>query len=279
AGAAVGGIGAYYLAKQNATSNPAELTQSIYSDVNAENQQLDRVTDIFRRLRSCRIATAQGIKTDFQQGRLPRDQASVKLAAVRALYQEDIQFTEALGGRIGERSDGYKFASDELLKTDPNAAQTLAARRAAEPPMPAMGLGGGPVYEANTAANVREAANANAKRVAGLAKGEQVVVLEGGKEWSRIRLANGATGYVSSRLINPPGQAPRPSQQAARPAPTKPPPMDVAGVAQLTESNQLKRRGLESEVATAKSEVASAAFTLEGGGISARPGLPELAEG
>ena len=259
AGAVAGGAGGYFLAKQKANSDPAALTGSVYQDVSKENSQLDGVSLAFRNLRDCRLRSAEQVKSDYAAKRIARDDAQARLAKIKALFVADVTFAESLGAKAAERGSQYDAASTQIEQLDPTAKATLAARQRAAGTGAAGGGGGGGGLVANEAARVRETASASARQVATLAPGDAVAPLDAGDapaEWSHVRLGDGRTGYVASRLL--------------RPAGTRAPSADAAGVAQLTESNQLKRKALSDEVAQAKNDANGSSFEL-GGAISRLP--------
>ena len=124
--------------------------------------------------------------------------------------------------------------------------------------MGANGGGGGPSLVANEAARVRAEPSSTGAQVASLSPGESVASLgDAPADWAHVRLRDGKTGYVASRLLRPAGTRAPASASA-------PPPKDAAGVAELTESNQLKRKSLNDEVAQAKSDANGSSFELSG---------------
>jgi hypothetical protein len=147
AGAVVGAAGGYLAAKQKATSDPVQLSQSVYQDISTENTQIDAVTASFLRLKDCRFQTAQLVKEDYRAGRISRDAAQAKLGEIRGLFAEDIAFAEALDAKINERGGEYQNASTELAKlqaappppapAQPAPAKPTAAKPAAPKPPPA----------------------------------------------------------------------------------------------------------------------------------------------
>jgi hypothetical protein len=279
AGAAVGALGGYFNAKANASgTNRTQLVSTVYGDVLQENQQIDRTTATFRRLSQCRFAAAAAIKTRFQQGTISRDEAAKQLERQRVWFAEDAQFAENLSGKMQERGNEYNFASDKLIEGDPNARNTLTLRRQQQQQQQTQAAlaAQGPLAIASAAANIRERPNQSARRVGGLAKGEKVSIVGGQSGWSEVRTVSGLSGYVANSTLTdesgrPLGPTPRP-QTAARPAPAPaarpaataeaPPPNDVAGVAQLTESNQLKRKAFGDQIAETK-VAANSAFDLD----------------
>ena len=258
AGALVGGTVGYYAAKQNAMgTNQAGLTQSVYQDISVENQQIDGVSGAFARLRDCRYRNAQSVKSDYAAGRLTEDQARQQLGGIRSRFLQDISFAENLGAKMNARGQEYQNASTELVKLDPNAQQQIAAQPAQAPAAAAQPAG--PGYVADQAVRVRAEPNANGAQLATIAAGDSVGVVgpvQG--EWTHVKLADGRDGYVASRLLRPAGSAPRATQVASAP-----PPQTAAGVAQLTESNQLKRKALSDDLESAKT-AANTQFELDG---------------
>ena len=285
AGAVAGGIGGYFVAKQRVNSDRTQLVSSVYGDLTNENRQIDNTSGIYRRLSQCRFQAAEAIKADFRAGRISHDDAVARLNKQRAWFDQDTQFAESLGAKMSERGNEYAFASNELIKDDPNAKRTLSLRQAAA----AQSAGGGPAVSAairaNQTARLRENPSASGRQVGSVQAGEEVTPIGPTTgEWTQVRTASGISGYVATRLLSDetgkalagPARAAHPprTQQATRqptpapappaaPAPAAPPPNDVAGVAQLTESNQLKRKAFTDQLA--ESKVASAnAFDLEG---------------
>jgi len=276
AGAVAGGLGGYFTAKQKASGDKTQLVSSVYGDVVQENQQIDKTTATFRRLSQCRFAAAQAIKTNFQGGRISRDEAAKQLERQRNWFNEDVQFAENLGGKMGERGKEYEFASTEMLKEDPNAQRTLSLRKTqSAQAAQAAAVTQGPNATINAAANLRERPAENARRVGALTKGDKVgLVGPTTGAWTQVQTTTGLTGYVITRALSDdagrplagrPAQVARPAPAPApapRPAADTPPPNDVAGVAQLTESNQVKRKAFSDQLTEAK-VAANTSFDLD----------------
>jgi hypothetical protein len=251
-GALAGGATGYFAAKQKANSDPAALTSSVYDDVNRENGEIDGVSAAFRAVRTCRLQSADAVKADYAAKRISRDDAEARLQRIKQLFLEDVQFAQGLGSKMAERGGEYQNASDKIVQMNPGAQQQASARETA----PSNAAAASGMLEANEAARVREAGDPNARQVATLAPGERVSAVPGEApaDWTHVQLPDGKTGYVASRLLRP----------AGTPAPAARPPVDAAGVAQLTESNQLKRKALDDEVANAKGDANGSAFELSG---------------
>jgi hypothetical protein len=261
AGALVGGTVGYYSAKQKANSNPAELTNSVYTDVNHENGQIDGVSATFNNLRDCRLRSAEAVKRDYREKRIPLADAQTRLQTIRQRYLEDVDFAAGLGKKMDERGGEYQNASTQIMTLDPNASATLARRESAGGGSGGAGRGG---LVANESARVHEQADASSRQVGTVAQGTNVQPINDTgtpADWTHVQLSNGKSGYVVSRLLRPAGTA-APSRAA--------PPSDAAGVAELTQSNQLKRKALSDEVASARTEANGSAFELQGG-ISRAP--------
>ena len=265
AGAVVGGVGGYFVAKQKVASNNTQLTDSIYSDVTKENQEIDGVTRTFRALRRCRLREARDLKRDYAAHKIAQDDAQSKLKQIHDWYVEDIDFADALGAKMGDRGNEYQNAADNLETLDPTAKQKLAERKRthpAESSEPAEETDNGSGVVALEAARVHESASTDSKQVGTLAAGAPVTLGDAANVpdgWTHVQLADGKDGYVVSRLVGPPGSAHAKSLASA-----PPPPKDAAGVEQLTESNQLKRKALGSEIASAQTEANGSAFELSG---------------
>ena len=254
AGALVGGIGGYYAAKQKANNDPVALTNSVYLDVSKENGQIDGVSAAFGNLRDCRLRTASAVKRDYAAKTTSQADAQTRLQRIRQLYVEDVTFAESLGSKIGERGNEYDNASNQIVQMNPNARQQAATRETASGPGPS-----GPALVANEAARLRETPSGSSRQIAAIGPGDTVTQIEptgAASEWAHVRMTDGRTGYVASRLLRPAGTR-APSSVA--------PPSDAAGVVQLTESNQLKRKALTTEVAQAKTEANGSSFELSGG--------------
>jgi hypothetical protein len=258
AGALLGGTVGYYSAKQKANSDPVALTNSVYQDVNHENGQIDGVSAAFNNLKDCRLRSAQAVKRDYRDKRISQEDAQAKLQVIKQRFLEDADFAAGLGKKMDERGGEYQTASEQI-QTLPNARETSAPRRET-----AGGGGGGSGLVANEAARVHEKADAASRQVGTVAQGVAVQPITDSDtpaDWTHVQLSNGKSGYIVSRLLRPAGSA-APNRAA--------PPSNASGVAELTESNQLKRKALSDQVASAKTEANGSTFELSGG-ISRAP--------
>jgi hypothetical protein len=163
---------------------------------------------------------------------------------------------------MGERGDQYRQATTEVLKIDPNQAAV---------PSPA-GPTAAPASNAavaTVAARVREQPTADGKTLTSLAPGARVGLaapFDAKSEWTQVRLADGRTGYVATRLLGEPGAAP--AAATARATPPAPPratasTSEPTTVAALSDSNQVKRKAFSDDVGDSKKVAAGPAFDLD----------------
>jgi len=226
AGAAAGSIGGYYTKKKENLASTARLAEAVHGDLSREIQEVDTTTANFLTLAECRFNAARSIKAEFQAQRVGREEAAAQLARQRALFGEDVAFAESLGAKMTQRGGEFEFASTELLKDDPAARQELEKRRLEEARLAAPAPAAGPVADAPSPA------------------------------------------LIAAPTATRPAVSPRPLQASVQPtqrlrtSPAAAPPTDVAGVAQLTESNQIKRKAFDEQVAEAKI-AAGASFDLD----------------
>ena len=125
-GAVTGGLGGYYMAKQKDARDAAQLAASIQNDIVTENTEIDRATIAFTRLRQCRFAVAESVKADFRAGRISRDEAIRRLDEQKQRFDADIAGAESIGVKMADRAKEFQYASNELVKSSPEAQAELA---------------------------------------------------------------------------------------------------------------------------------------------------------
>jgi hypothetical protein len=131
AGAVAGGVGGYYLAKQQTASDAAALGDGVLKDVAAENQEIDRTTIAFAKLRDCRFAAARQVKADYAAKRITRAEAVSRLDALKRQFDADLVIAEQVGTKMGDRAKEFQYASDQLVSQDPEARAYVAAQKKA----------------------------------------------------------------------------------------------------------------------------------------------------
>lgn len=238
AGAAAAGVGGYYASRSDNITDKNRLAQTVYGDVAQENDQVDGATGKFQRLAQCRFAAANAAKADFQAGRIGRDEGQRRIDRQRFLFEEDAQYADKLGARINERGNEFDIAAAEMLKADPEAKKVLEQRQQQEAAAAAAAVVPAPTPAPAAAAPTP----APAARPA-----------------TQPRPATPAPAAATTpRPAQQQASAPASSAPVTRTVPVAAPPVDTAGVAQLTDSNRLKRRAFTEQVSEAKSAAATA---------------------
>jgi hypothetical protein len=136
AGAVAGGVGGYYLAKQQAAADAASLGDAVLKDVVVENQEIDRTTVAFAKLRECRFAAAREVKDDLAAKRITRAEAVSRLDAMRRQFDADLVIAQKVGAKMAERAKEFQYASDELVNKDPEAKAYVEAEKQAQVTQP-----------------------------------------------------------------------------------------------------------------------------------------------
>jgi uncharacterized protein YcfJ len=162
AGAIAGGIGGYLMAKQRVASDAASLNESVLKDVVTENQEIDKATLAFARLRDCRFTSAAMVREDYRAGRLTRGQAVSRLDDLRRRFDADLQIAEEVGAKMGERAKEFRYASDQLVAQDSGASGYAATSTRA----PASGSRSASVANATQTNQLKQKAYADDVQVA-----------------------------------------------------------------------------------------------------------------
>jgi hypothetical protein len=127
-------VGGSRMAKQRFASDAAALNDSVLKDVVDENQEIDKATLAFAKLRDCRFRAAAMVKEDFRAGRLTRASAVSQLDDLRRSFDTDLQIAEQVGAKMGERAKQFRYASDELIRQESGTssfAEVESKRKAA----------------------------------------------------------------------------------------------------------------------------------------------------
>jgi SH3-like domain-containing protein/outer membrane lipoprotein SlyB len=219
AGAVVGGAAGYFNAQQQQNADRAQLQSSIYNDINKASTEMDRATTTFGNLRDCRFREAKRIKAAVRSGSLARDQGVAQLADQKKRFDDEIVLARQYGAKMNDQDQQFRFASDSLIKDDPEAKQIMARRARLAPTAPARAPVAAGDLVATASVNVRSGPSASADKVGSLAAGEGVQL---GSEapangWQQVVLADGTTGYVASRYLSGSGGA------VAAATPSRPP--------------------------------------------------------
>jgi len=238
-GAVAGGVGGYYLAKQKDISDEQSLATSVRSDILAENGEIDRTAVAFARLRDCRFAAAERIKSEYKSARITRDTAVKQLGELKLQFDEDIKISQELGLKMGNRLTEFQDANNKILDRDPNARAILDAEKLSK-------------------AQTLNLANIEEKDV------EQEVVKSSASK-KKAKKPHKADQPSTAKVAEAPAKTTAPV--AKTPAPASSPAVEVAHV---TETNQIKQKAFVDQVDQAKSQ-AKTAFALEGSVSLAAP--------
>jgi outer membrane lipoprotein SlyB len=229
-GAVVGGAGGYYLAKQKDISDEQSLTASVRGDILAENGEIDRTAVAFARLRDCRFAAAERVKSEFKASHITKDMAVKQLDDLKRQFDEDIKISQELGLKMGSRLTEFQDANNKILDKDPNAREILNAEKLSKTET----VGGADVESIQPASEVVKSPKKKAKK--------------------QLK-----TNQSSTAKLN---VSPEKSQVSVA-APVTPATSSAIEVAHVTETNQIKQKAFVDQVDKAKSQ-AKVAFSLEG---------------
>ena len=161
-GALAGGIGGYLMAKQRVATDAAALNDSVLRDVVGENQEIDKATLAFAKLRDCRFTSAAMVKEDFRAGRLTRGQAVTRLDDLRRRFDADLQIAEEVGAKMSERAREFSHASDQLVAQESGVTSYAATSTRA----PASGSKSAAVANATQTNQLKQRAYADDVQVA-----------------------------------------------------------------------------------------------------------------
>lgn len=235
-GAFAGGVGGYYNAKQKDIADEQALAASVRNDILKENGEIDRTAVAFAKLRDCRFAAAEHIKSEFKAGRMPRDAAVKKLGELKQQFDEDIKIAQELGLKMGKRLTEFQDANNKILDKDPNARAMLNAEKLNE---------------------------AQAVRMAPIEQEEQEPeVVKSSKH--KIKKSKKTQPPPTTAVVTKPVTPAAPSAPVAKPA--------AVEVAHVAETNQIKQKAFVDQVNQAKAQ-AKTAFSLEG---TVSLGIPEI---
>ncbi len=252
AGAAVG----YVEAKVRQNADVKALAGSVNQDAAAANAEAARALRAFSEVRACRTQAALQIKGSLDRGEIDRDLAATRLADHRARLEKEIAAAEQFAADYGNALDGFRAAAGHLAEGKPQDQAYVA--QFGPPASTETAVKPTPLATAKSVARVRGAAAPNGAVVGTLAVGESVELISTeNAAWHEVRLASGAKGFVSSKLLNTP------------PPPPPPPKIDLAKVSEevrtvgqpLFEGVE-KRGALNGEIKQAKADTTNATFEL-----------------
>jgi len=128
-GAAVGAAAGYWQHQQQQAKDQAVLYNSVLSDLQRENAELDKTQLAFDQLVQCRQNQAKLVRADFKAGRLGREAAEVRLNTIKAQYLQDIEIAQTINQNIEKRSANFDYANQQVNPNSSARVQQLAQQQ------------------------------------------------------------------------------------------------------------------------------------------------------
>lgn len=125
AGAALGTLGGYWNSKMQQGRDQAIL--GVMSDLDTENQNLNRTQVALDQLVNCRRAEIARVKADYKAKRIGKPEAEQRLAAIRAQLDKDYAIASGINQNIVKRRDEYLVAADSI---QPGSAEKIRTKTA-----------------------------------------------------------------------------------------------------------------------------------------------------
>jgi len=139
-GAAAGAAAGYYQHVQQQNQDQAVLYNTVLSDLEKENAQIDKAQLAFNQLVACRNNEANKVRADLKAGTISRPAAEARMATLRSQYQGDIQLARLVNENMTKRGANFEFANEQInagttTKTAEAApAETTTVKKAAPKP-------------------------------------------------------------------------------------------------------------------------------------------------
>lgn len=127
AGGALGAAGGYFKARMQQSTDQASLYRTVSSDIQRDNDNIDKTQIAFNQLVDCRKRSADRIRADLRAGRITRADAQGQMADVKRRAAEDLQIARKISARIQDRGTDFEFANNQV---NPSAAKRPPARPA-----------------------------------------------------------------------------------------------------------------------------------------------------
>jgi hypothetical protein len=113
-GAVAGGATAYTKTLQQQSRDQADMAQTVNKDLTTEGQQIDHTVATFARLRQCRFAQANLIKSQVRSGTLTREAGLTQIAWEAARFDEEIKLAHDYDVTMAKRSGQFQDAANSL---------------------------------------------------------------------------------------------------------------------------------------------------------------------
>ena len=137
AGAALGSLGGYWNAKME--QGRAQAITGVMSDLDTENQNLNRTQVALDQLVGCRRAAIAQVKADYKAKRITKPEAEQRLAGIRGQLDKDYAIASTINQNIVKRRDEYLVAADNIEpgSAEKTRTQNAAAKKPVKPAKPA----------------------------------------------------------------------------------------------------------------------------------------------
>ncbi|AWB08888.1 hypothetical protein A6A40_28205 (plasmid) [Azospirillum humicireducens] len=128
AGAALGTLGGYWNSKMQQGRDQAIL--GVMTDLDTENQNLNRTQVAMDQLVNCRRAEIARVKADYKAKRIGKPEAEQRLALIRGQLDKDYAIASSINQNIVKRRDEYLVAADNI---EPGSAEKIRTKTAVKP--------------------------------------------------------------------------------------------------------------------------------------------------
>jgi uncharacterized protein YcfJ len=243
-GALVGGATGYFAAVQQQRRDQAGIFTQVKGDLSNENAQLDRTQAAFDNLTSCRFNQARQVRADLQGGRITRDQAQARMAAIRGRHDRDVQLARSINGQISGRQEQFAEAAENL---SPGAKAQIASSRTAQPRR----------YTLASAAPLKVSPDAQSGEIGQVRAREQVTIKNQRDGFALVETADGRQGFVPVSAVQGGVRAAPIGGAGSGAAATG----DAGEVRTLAASNAAKRDNFNDSIAVAE-RAGAAGFEL-----------------
>jgi hypothetical protein len=231
--ATIGAAGGYWQSVSEKNANMAARRQLVTSDVQAENKQVDGAQLAFNRLLDCRRKQAADLRADVSAGRVSQADGTKQMSEIRARYTDDVEIARRINANMGDHAANLEYANEQL-KPQPYVTTHSAVVYASQN---------------NTAAQV------STLKAQAVVSGAAV-----DKNWIKVTLSGGRTGYVQTSDVE------LQAEKLVKEKKTRQtPPASAKGdpVAEGVFTNLSKRQDFDDSVQVASAN--SSGFELSGG--------------
>ncbi len=126
--------GGYFAQRRREAQNEEQLNETVASDLDRENQGLDRTQEAFERLVDCRARQMQQVRQQEREGAINAETARERLGIIRSYAEQDIRVSRSIEQDIARRGNDFDTAIESLAPEVRQAA--AAAPRTAIPARP-----------------------------------------------------------------------------------------------------------------------------------------------